>query len=456
VLLTLSLAFLRTETGWTIGWVSATIGMRRMNTSFWQSMQPTADAIDKGAAHAVCVDFFEDLGNLHCGRHNHDQPRPGPPPGPSPAPPLPPTPPPPAPMPLGTFNFSANWSSGGPATTLPAVGFAVRKVEFVYYPKDGYTYAYADIINYTDRFYPESFSSEVGVFSSPDGKTGWTYHGVVVPRGKAGGWDAGGIASPGAAVAADGTVLVGFAAEQSADGGVDRAIGLATAVHPLGPFVKADKPLASPAECKGYAPTHGAPCHDPRGCGSMCDDVIMQTRSTGGQEEVHVYYSSKTYQVGLGILHRVSTTAGKSWTDPTVVLSTNASVTPTPAGGIPVETIAGKYFPSVMGGKGRMVLITDGGPGWCLHAYVSATPGDMENFVAADQPCLAAHPPPGAGKGDWANIQIAFVPGLNGSVHSVGYTLWDGVPVRNTSAGGYTMTLYDFALTEPAGSAAAS
>ena len=157
-----------------------------------------------------------------------------------------------------------------------------------------------------------------------------------------------------------------------------------------------------------------------------------------------MYYSSKTYQVGLGIHHMISTNAGKTWSDPTVVLSMNASLTPTPGGGKPVETIAGKFFPELLGGKGAMVLITDGGPGWCLHAYVSAAPGDMERFVAAQEPCLATHPPSGGGVGDWAEIQIAFVPTASGDVASVGYTLWDGVAVKNGQ--GYTMTVYDLKL----------
>ena len=47
------------------------------------------------------------------------------------------------------FSFTANWTSGGPATTLPAVGFAVRKIEaFVY--QDGKTYAYTDVVNYSE------------------------------------------------------------------------------------------------------------------------------------------------------------------------------------------------------------------------------------------------------------------------------------------------------------------
>ena len=164
-------------------------------------------------------------------------------------------------------------------------------------------------------------SSEVGVFSSPNGKTEWKYHGIVVARGQSGGWDAGGVASPGAAVSADGTVLVGYAAESQADGGTARAIGFATANHPLGPFTKHDAtPVASLAgkqaasaailnapltlqpvvntECRSYAPpgSTGPNCTDPRGCQSMCDDVILQSRPGG---EIHIYYSTKTYQVGM-------------------------------------------------------------------------------------------------------------------------------------------------------------
>lgn len=42
----------------------------------------------------------------------------------------------------------------------------------------------------------------------------------------------------------------------------------------------------------------------------MCDDVIMQSRPDGA---VHIYYSTKSYQVGLGIRHRMTRDAGKTW-----------------------------------------------------------------------------------------------------------------------------------------------
>jgi hypothetical protein len=40
--------------------------MRQLNTSFWGSMQPVADAISQTAAKAMCVDFFEDLSEASC------------------------------------------------------------------------------------------------------------------------------------------------------------------------------------------------------------------------------------------------------------------------------------------------------------------------------------------------------------------------------------------------------
>jgi hypothetical protein len=170
------------------------------------------------------------------------------------------------------FEFSADWASGGPATTLPGTehNVSVRKLEAVYYPPDGRTYAYVDIVGFDNPHYPASYSTEVGVYSSSDGKTGWKYHGIVIPRGPAGGWDGGGIASPGAAVTEDGHVIVGYAAENSPSGGINRGIGVAIAEHPLGPFVKSATPVADP---------HGV-CGD----NGRCDDVIMQSRPGARRE----------------------------------------------------------------------------------------------------------------------------------------------------------------------------
>lgn len=73
------------------------------------------------------------------------------------------------------FNFSVDWSGGShgnvASRTLPTENaFSIRKLESFHYAADGRTYGYADIVNYTDPHYPISYSSEVGVFSSTDGK----------------------------------------------------------------------------------------------------------------------------------------------------------------------------------------------------------------------------------------------------------------------------------------------
>jgi hypothetical protein len=354
----------------------------------------------------------------------------------------------PAPAPCtGTncFQFTVDWNSGNSSTSFPTLGrFGIRKVEAFVYPKDGKTYAYADIVNYTcptwsarntssclpgEWYYPDSYSTEVGVFSSADGMTGWQYHGIVVGRGKPGDWDGGGIASPGAASAADGTVIVGYAAENSPSGGINRGIGIATADHPLGPFTKCATPIASPKTICG-------------GTG-RCDDVIMQTRPDG----VHLYHSVKGSNIkpGSGIRHRMSSDAGKTWSESKLVLSSKMQPPTNPA-----ETIAGKFFPSLFGpDEGGMVLITDGGHlGPTLHAYVSKTSGDMTTFVAAEGPGLGPtmHPQVGSAKeGRWANFQIAFFPNIDGSVPRVGYTLWQGNPIksRRSPAFGMTMVVYD-------------
>ena len=65
----------------------------------------------------------------------------------------------------------------------------------------------------------------------------------------AGDWDGAGIASPGAAVAADGTVIIGWAGENSPSGGINRQIGTSTAPHPLGPFTKGPVVASAAAPC---------------------------------------------------------------------------------------------------------------------------------------------------------------------------------------------------------------
>jgi hypothetical protein len=75
---------------------------------------------------------------------------------PPPTPPAPPTPPSPCTGPY-CFTFSYDVASGTAATTLPTANFSVRKLEAIYYPPDKRTYAYVDIVNYSDFYYPASY-----------------------------------------------------------------------------------------------------------------------------------------------------------------------------------------------------------------------------------------------------------------------------------------------------------
>lgn len=148
-------------------------------------------------------------------------------------------------------------------------------------------------------------------------------------------------------------------------------------------------------------------------CGGSgrCDDVIMQSRDGG--KELHLYHSVKggAPPPGDGIRHTLSTDNGRTWSESTLVLSTTLQ-----PGHLPAESIAGKYMPAALDGKGAMVLITDGGPSFGLHAYLSKAPGDMVNFVAATQPEITAHPPSGTNVGDWSQSQIALIPDASGNV----------------------------------------
>ena len=128
-------------------------------------------------------------------------------------------------------------------------------------------------------------------------------------------------------------------------------------------------------------------------------------------------------------------------------------------GTTPAESIAGGWFPEMCGGRGGMVLVTDGSPAPAgeVHAYVSANPGNMSHFVPAAEQWITEHPPYGAKgsltKGDWASAagQIGFIPAANGSVVGVTYSLNTGVYVREhrEMSMGYTHTVFNMTVSTP-------
>ena len=240
-----------------------------------------------------------------------------------------------------------------------------------------------------------------------------------------------------AAVAADGSVLVGFCGENSPGGGINRGIGISRASHPLGPFQKDTTPVASPTGiCGGKG---------------RCDDVIMQSIRRGTTDEIHIYYSVKgsdCHNDGIGdcIHHRLSTDAGKTWGPSLKVIQRS------PKQGTACEPIAGKYFPRINGGKGGMMLLPDGGPGQSLTPFVAPSMEFDQGFMPTTPSELLEHPPGGKGqapkKGEWAaSEQIAFIPDSKGDVVGVAYTVWNGVPVQvgKKTSMGYSMVVYRFA-----------
>lgn len=135
-----------------------------------------------------------------------------------------------------SFAVSVDWAAG---SALPTYNFSIRQLNAVVWPADGRTYAYADIVSFENPYYPASYDSAIGVYSSADGHAGWQYHGIVLKAGQPGSWSAGGVATPGAAVVSRrgvATVLVSYTAESGSGGTGTRGIGLLSGTHPLGPF----------------------------------------------------------------------------------------------------------------------------------------------------------------------------------------------------------------------------
>ena len=189
-----------------------------------------------------------------------------------------------------TFEVVIDRTSASPDNQLPTYNFSVRQFSTAYWPGDSRTYGYADIVPFNDSFYPTSYSSYIGIYSSPDGASRWAYHGLALQHGRPGSIDAGGTATPSVAVT-NGTVLLSYAAESQPGGQGTRFIALATASHPLGPFVKAERPLGAYGQCRSDDPQLVVrPGIRSGGCLSTTDSDsvthVWQQRSTARPETV--------------------------------------------------------------------------------------------------------------------------------------------------------------------------
>eukprot|EP00039_Didymoeca_costata_P006854 m.94066 g.94066 ORF g.94066 m.94066 type:complete len:180 (-) comp13425_c0_seq1:54-593(-) len=178
----------------------------------------------------------------------------------------------------------------------------------------------------------------------------------------------------------------------------------------------------------------------------------MQSLPNG---EMHLYHSVKSSNIAVNcsppvadncIVHHKSVDNGQTWSNATVVTARKGMM----------ESIAGKYFPTVENGEGGMVIVTDGGPGNMLTPFVSKEMGS--GFQATIPPTITEHPPlyqsfvrnALPAPGTWANVQIGFIPDINGAVTRVAYSLWQNNTVfsqrHNMTTRGYTHTIYNITM----------
>lgn len=225
------------------------------------------------------------------------------------------------------FILSINASSGGVSSPrqvlptshwLPTYNFSVRQMNTIFWAQDKKMYAYADIVPFTDQWYPDSYSSDIGVFSSPDGVSNWTFHGLVLSRGPPGSKDAGGIATPGAATT-NGTVLLSYAAESETGGSGTRWIALARAQHPLGPFEKQDMLLADYGQCHSDDSQLVVRPGDPEGTVSVYHRLRHDHNPDIGVCGAHGL-EALNCTVGNCIRHRISYDTGITWSEATTAV----------------------------------------------------------------------------------------------------------------------------------------
>ena len=113
---------------------------------------------------------------------------------------------------------------------LPAgspVGEAsIRENAIVWHPEMKKYYLVADVVPLTNPHHPNTYETEIHLWSSPD-LVKWTYHGVAVEKGKLKeSYDAHGVASPSGMAFKNGKLYVPFSARRTS-GFSGRGIGLA-------------------------------------------------------------------------------------------------------------------------------------------------------------------------------------------------------------------------------------
>ena len=199
-----------------------------------------------------------------------------------------------------------------PPVALPTSRFSVRQMNAIHFK--GRYYAYKDVVPWDSPHHPDTYHTSVHAYSSDDGLH-WGYEGEVLPIGRPGEWDAGGVATPGACVA-EGQVLLAYSGREREDGSGRRSIGLAVSADPLGPFARRPAPILT-AE------------------GHLDDPLLVTEPGSGGR--VLLYHRLADPRGVYTIRLAESEDAGKTWGTPTVVLSCHGDIRA-------METLDAKWF----------------------------------------------------------------------------------------------------------------
>ena len=178
---------------------------------------------------------------------------------------------------------------------LPTGKFSVRQVNSVWH--DGKYYLYVDIVRWDNPNHPASYGSDIGVYSSPDGRQ-WRYHGLILTGGNKGQWDYGGVATP-TACRFRGKFYVVYSGRAQKNYASERFLGLAVADKPLGPFRKLAEPIFRHEESPG----------------ARLDDPCLETRP--GDDKLYLYYRGPGSKM---ICLRTSTDPEHEWSKDTVVV----------------------------------------------------------------------------------------------------------------------------------------
>lgn len=156
---------------------------------------------------------------------------------------------------------------------------SLREHAIVWHPLKKKYYLLADVIPLHSKHHPNTYNTEIHLFSSPD-LSEWTWHGVAIPKGtRPGSHDRYGVASPVAAIFHNGIIYCPYSARRTSHF-TERSVGLAYShANPEQlPWHKLEQPISD------------LPGED--------DDVALVSDESG--QRLHLYHrsaSEKGYQI---------------------------------------------------------------------------------------------------------------------------------------------------------------